>query len=218
MCPARADRSGRHDVDREVRLADVGLVGDRLRLVVAGPVGIGDVGAVLEDGVRVRARAVRQPGRRRRCRADVGLHDGGPGEVGVVRHGDIAGRELGDPVGVAGGIARPCSSRSRTASRHPSAACAGEAGDAASVIATGVASAAAKTRRRCLERDANRFMCSLLGPPTRCRAPRSPTGTALPMKGVGTWWSPSVSPPLPRLVKAIRHHVRLVTPSYHYVW
>src|SRR5215218_980042 len=35
----------------------------------------------------------------------------------------------------------------------PSAACAGDAGDAASVIATGVASAAAKTRRRCLARD-----------------------------------------------------------------
>jgi hypothetical protein len=41
-----------------------------------------------------------------------------------------------------------------------SAACTGEAGEAASVIATGAASAAVKIRRKGLERNTCRFMCA----------------------------------------------------------
>src|SRR5215211_2745435 len=55
----------------------------------------------------------------------------------------------------------------------PSAACAGEPGDAASVIATGVAIAATSTRRRCLERDAYRSMC-VLAPMSADPVPGSP--------------------------------------------
>src|SRR5215203_5595262 len=69
--------------------------------------------------------------------------------------------------------ASPVKLASLETATSPAAAFEGEPGEAASVIATGVAITATSTRRRCLARDTCRFMC-VLAPMSADPVPGSP--------------------------------------------